>query len=192
VSQAFEKRYSVEVPKLRYGLNKEVFHLDRSFFEAFEFSAIEEGNLEVEATLEKFETHIDGRFHFKGTVILPCDRCLEPFPYEMEFDQRIVFSKDEDLEFDTDEVILIDDSVPVIFLATDFYDFIHLEIPLRKVPEPDIHLCAPSVLEMLGLNPDGSEREPAPVEEEEEEEADLDDPRWRMLRKLKDSQELDQ
>lgn len=190
MSQAFEKRYSVEVPKLRYGLNQEVFHLDRSFFEAFEFSVIEEGTMRVDATFEKFETHIDGRFHFSGTVILNCDRCMEPYPYQMEFDQRIVFSKDEDLEFETDEVILLDDSVPVVFLATDFYDFIHLEIPLRRVPEPDIHLCAPSVLEMLGLNPDGSEREP--VEEEEEPEMDEFDPRWQTLRKLKDSTELDQ
>jgi uncharacterized protein len=190
VNQAFEKRYSVEVPKLRYGLNQEVFHLDRSFFEAFEFSVIEEGELRVDATLEKFETHIDGRFDFAGTVYLNCDRCLEPYPYQMDFEQRIVFSKDEDLEFETDEVILLDDSVPVIFLATDFYDFIHLEIPLRRVPDPEVHLCAPAVLEMLGLNPDGSEREPEP--EEENEEPDEFDPRWQTLRNLKDSETLDQ
>jgi uncharacterized protein len=190
VNQAFEKRYSVEVPKLRYGLNKEVFHLDRSFFEAFEFSVIQEADMQVDATFEKFETHIDARLHFSGHVVLPCDRCLEPYPQKMDFNQRIVFSKDEDLEFETDEVILLDDSVPLISLATDFYDFIHIEIPLRRVPPTEIHLCAPIVLEMLGLNPDGSEREPEVVEEEQE--VDAIDPRWQMLRKLKDSTELDQ
>ena len=179
--------YSVEVPKLRYGLNQDVFHIDRSFFEAFEYSAIQEGELRVDVEITKYETHLDAHFHFVGWISLECDRCLELYRHALDFRQQIIYSFDEDLEFDTDEVVLLDESVPVIHLAQDFYDFIHLEIPLRKVPAPQIHLCAPEVLELLNLNPDGSERAPIVTEEEEEDESD---PRWQALRKLKDFEDL--
>jgi uncharacterized protein len=188
VDKSLDKKYAIEVPKLRYGLNEETFHIDRSFFQAFEYSPIQEGDLTVHVAITRFSTHLDAKFHFKGTVTLECDRCMEPYPHSMEFLQRIVYSFDASLDFDTDEVVLLDESVPVIHLVTDFYDFIVLEIPFRKVPEAEIHLCDAKVLELLNLNPDGSER--APIEGGEDEE-NLD-PRWLALKKLNDSQEIEQ
>ncbi len=189
MEKSFERKYSVEVPKLRYGANEEAFELDRSFFEEFEFSPIHEGKLKVKLKVEKTNTHLDARFQIVGDIVIDCDRCLEPYPYSVDFETRIVYSYDEDLEFETDEVILIDRSVPVLYLAQDFYDFLVIQIPLRKVPEPSVHICAPEVLAMLGLNPDGSQ-----IEESEQEKGDDDseeniDPRWHALKKFKDSEQ---
>jgi uncharacterized metal-binding protein YceD (DUF177 family) len=186
VELPFGKKYSVEVPKLVFGLNTESFHIDRSFFEAFEFSHIPDGDLTVKAEITRYATHLDAKFFFDGWVSLECDRCMEPYRHGMKFQQRIVYTFDESLEFDTDEVVLIDESVPVIHLAQDFYDFIHLEIPLRKVPSAKVHLCAPEVLELLNLNPDGSEKVEQVLDEEPL------DPRWQALKKLKDSQDSEQ
>ncbi len=135
--------------------------------------------------IDKSTTHLDAKFRFTGEIMIECDRCLEPYPYPLDFEVRIVYSFDEELEFDTDEVILIEDSTPVIYFARDLYDFIVLEMPLRRVPSTDVHLCAPQVLELLGLNPDGSPKEPEELETEEE----TTDPRWQALNKLKDSKE---
>lgn len=186
VEKSFERKYSVDIPKLQFGLNDDTFAIDSAFFAEFEFSPIHEGQLKVAASIDRLTTHLDAKFHFTGQIQIECDRCLEPYPYALDFETRIVFTFDDELEFDTDEVILIDPSAPTIFLAQDFYDLIVLEIPLRRVPEAEVHLCAPQVLELLGLNPDGSPKAPAPEEEEEEE---IIDPRWQALNKLKDSKE---
>lgn len=186
VDKLFERKYSVDVPKLRLGLNEDSFAVDSSFFANFEFSPIHEGNLKVDMVIDRSTTHLDAKFQFVGEIMIECDRCLEPYPYPVEFETRIVFSFDEELEFDTDEVVLIDPATPVLFLAQDFYDFIVLQIPLRRVPEPSVHICAPQVLDLLGLNPDGSPKE---VVEGDSEDEDETDPRWQALKKLKDSQE---
>lgn len=182
MERSFERKYSVDVPKLRYGLNEEVFTVDASFFAAFEFSPIQEGNLKVALTIDKSATHLDAKFHFLGEIMIECDRCLEPYPYPLDFETRIVYTFDEELEFDTDEVVLIEESTPTLFLAQDIYDFIVLQIPLRRVPAAEVHLCAPNVLDLLGMNPDGSPKEPAPQEEVEQD----GDPRWDTLKKLKE------
>jgi uncharacterized protein len=183
VDKAFERKYSIEVPKLGHGLNHVAFSVDTAFFAEFEFSPIQEGNLQVSCVIDRSSTHLDGKFHFQGDIMIECDRCLEPYPYPLDFEERIVYSFDESLEFDTDEVVLIEESTPTLFFAQDFYDFIILQIPLRRVPEPEVHLCAPQVMELLGLHPDGTPKE---VVEPEEDEKPID-PRWDALHKLKDS-----
>ena len=188
MDKVFERKYSVDVPKLRYGLNEEEFTVDKAFFEAFEFSPIQEGLVQAQVVIDKSSTHLDAKIHFQGEITLECDRCLEPYPHKLDFGARIVYSFDEELEFDTDEVVLIEESTPTIFFAQDFYDFIVLQIPIRRVPDASVHLCAPEVLNLLGMNPDGSPKEPEPVEEEEEEEMDAEDPRWNALKRLKDQE----
>lgn len=186
VDKLFERKYAIDIPKLSYGVNEDSFTVDSSFFAEFEFSPIHEGNLKVDAVILRTETQLDAKFHFHGVIDLECDRCLEPYPFPLDFEMRVVFAYDAELEFDTDEVMLIEESTPVLYMAKDFYDFIVLQIPLRRIAEPDVHLCAPNVLELLGLNPDGTAKEPEVEEEESEDEMD---PRWQALKKLKDSKE---
>jgi uncharacterized metal-binding protein YceD (DUF177 family) len=188
VDKLFERKYSLEVPKLQYGLNEDVFTVDSTFFAAFELSPIQEGNVKVVVTIDKCTTHLDAKFHFTGEIMIECDRCLEHYPFRLDFESRIVYTFEESLEFDTDEVVLIEESTPILAFAQDFYEFISLQIPVRRVPAPEVHICAPKVLELLGLNPDGSPREPA-VEDDNEPEAMEEDPRWQALKKLKSNQD---
>lgn len=182
MDKAFANRYAIEIPKLRPGLNEDEFHIDSSFFQAFEYSLIQEGKVDVRAKINKYETHLEGNFHFAGHIVLECDRCLEEYPHQIEFSVRIIFAYDETLEFETDEVILVDREDPVIFLADDFYDFISLQVPLRKVPDATVHICPPEVLAYLDGGP-GEEEEEISGEDEPEV-----DPRWEALKKLKDSE----
>lgn len=173
----FEKRYSVEIPKLILGFQKEEFHVDNDFFGHFEHSPVQEGDLVVEAGITKTNTHIDVVFDIKGNIVLECDRCTEPYPQAIEAQYRVIYAYDERLEVDTDEVVLIDPNEPFLSLVQEIYDFIILEIPIRKVPPESVHKCPPEVLRLL-----------AQGEEETEKEADEEvDPRWEALRKLKDN-----
>lgn len=176
----FDHTYSIELSKLRFGLNEDVFELDRSFFEAFEFSLVRDGELKVISEITKNDNHLDAMFRFNGHIILECDRCTEPYPHALDIERRVIFTNDPELEFDEDEVVVIDRKEQWLDLSGDFFDFVNLEVPIRKVPPKEIHLCPPAVLQILGLDENGNEIEP--VEEEEE----TIDPRWAELKKLKD------
>ncbi|MEM7039279.1 MAG: DUF177 domain-containing protein [Bacteroidota bacterium] len=180
----FERQYALELPKLRHGDNVDHFDIDSSFFEAFEFSPVNEGEVAVDVTITKLETHLDAKFEFNGHIVLNCDRCMEPYPHVLNSTRRVIFAYDEDLEFDTEEVILIEHNHSMLYLSKDLYDFVLLEIPIRKVPHPSVHICPPNVLEILGLNPDGTEK----VVEAEEEDDEPVDPRWAALKNLKDKE----
>jgi len=64
-------------------------------------------------------------------------------------------------------------------LLQEFYDFLNLAVPIRKVPDSKIHICPPEVLALLGLDEEG-----APVSSKEESSEEVD-PRWAALKKLK-------
>ena len=184
MDKEFVRRYSVEIPKLDFGENVDEFEIDSSFFEAFENAPVEAGDVHVQALIVKHRRFLDARFTFKGNIVLHCDRCLEPYPYDLEFQQNVIYSYDEKLEFDTDEVVLVDENEPRLNLSGDFYDFVVLQVPLRKIPPVEIHTCPDAVLELLGLKAKAQTEEEAEVKPEEEEENI--DPRWAALKKLKD------
>jgi uncharacterized metal-binding protein YceD (DUF177 family) len=188
VDNSFERKYSIELSKLRFGLNEEVFNIDRSFFSEFEYSEIEDGDVEVKVSITKLTSHLDSRLAFAGQVMLPCDRCMEPYPHQIHFEERVIFTTDSEMEFDHDEVVVYDESVQWLPLSSEFFDFIHLQLPFRRVPPIEVHLCPPSVLEILGLDAQGNEIE-RKAEEPDEENDEEGDPRWAALKKLKDQQE---
>lgn len=181
MAKKFERKYSFEVPKLRDGENTEQYEIDSSFFQEFESPVLSEGQIQVEAKIMKYHRHLDVTFQFNGAVVLNCDRCLEPYDEALDFEQRVVYAYDEDLEINTDEVVLIDENNPHLYVGKDLYDFIVLQVPLRKVPSEEIHVCPESVLQMLG------EIESPESEEETSEEEEID-PRWAALKKLKDQE----
>lgn len=176
MDKIFDKKYSIELPKLVLGEQEEVFQIDNSFFEHFENSPIREGSIQIKAKITKFNTHLDITFDLKGTIVLECDRCLEDYPHQLKSSERIIYTYDEKSEKETGDVILIDKNEPLLLLGSDFHELIFLEIPIRKVPLPSVHKCAPGVLALINnVDADGNR-----IEEEET------DPRWNELKKLKD------
>jgi uncharacterized metal-binding protein YceD (DUF177 family) len=193
VDNLFERKYSVELSKLLFGLNEEVFKIDRSFFTEFELSQIEDGDVDVKVSITKHTSHLDVTIAFEGRVMLPCDRCLEPWPYDLKVEERVIFTTDSEMEFDFDEVVVIEDSVNWLPLYTEFFDFMHIHLPIRKVPPAEVHLCPPAVLEILGLDAQGNESDSYRIErkpeEDQAEEDEVIDPRWAALKKLKNKEE---
>ena len=179
MDKEFIKKYSVEIPKLEFGENREAFEIDSSFFDAFEHAPIADGDVNVEANFYRHKRHLEARLLFQGEITLRCDRCLEPYPYPIDFKTLVIYSYDEDLDFGTDEVVVIDEDNPILDLSRDLFDFVSLQVPLRRVPAPEIHTCPDHVLELLGLK-ESKTKQVATIDED-----DID-PRWAALKKLKD------
>lgn len=183
--RSFERRYSINVARLKEGRHEETFEFDHEFFEYMESDLVSQGKVDLTLKLTKYSRHIDARFHFHGQVEIPCDRCGQPYPQPIEEIKQIIYSFDDEMKFDGYEVIYVDPSEPFLQFVQEAYDFIHLALPMRRVPDESIHLCSPDVLELLGLDAQGN---PLPDEEPEPGD-DSDEPvdeRWAALKKLRD------
>jgi uncharacterized protein len=181
VDKSFDRTYSLELPKLPLGKSEQEFEIGDHFFGHFEFSPVKAGKVHASLVVVKYTTHLDVSFSFDGQIQLECDRCTELFPYPIHVTRRVIFTFEDvpGLEDEHEDVKSVSRDEPLLSLVEEFYDFINLEVPLRKVPPASVHLCSPEVLQLLGLDAEGNE-----VETEEE-----IDPRWAKLKGLTDDSE---
>lgn len=177
--QKFNNLYSLNLAQLSLGKQEESFELNRSFFEHFDFGLSQNGQVQATLQIHKYEHHLDVTYLLKGSVEVACDRCLEPYLQPIDSEHRLIYSFDPEQKFEDTEVIQVKDDLTPLLIAQELYDFTQVSLPLRRVPEPEVHLCDPKILEVLGIDEDGNR-----IETDEKGEDEID-PRWAALKKLK-------
>ncbi len=150
MKKAFERQYSLDVPKLRMGHNEERYIVNSEFLTHFETSYIEDCEVDAVVQVEKYHSHLDTKFHLKGWAQVECDRCLELIKIPIESNHRVIYSFSEKMEETDDmEVIYISENQPHISLVQDLYDFIGIAIPFRNVHEDIGEQCDPKIMQYI-------------------------------------------
>ncbi len=174
------QQYSIPFTGLKLGIHDFEFEMDDAFFCEFEYSLVKSGKLKAELELDKQETIMILHFHISGEMKLGCDVCLADYPYSVEIKERqiVKLNGSEDLEDDTEEIIVLKRSETEINVATLIYEFITLAVPYisRCADEGNTKWCD------LGMITKLQQLAPGPKEVEEEE---IADPRWEALKKIK-------
>ncbi|MDX1629974.1 MAG: DUF177 domain-containing protein [Fulvivirga sp.] len=168
-------QFNIDIYKLKNGSHDYHFSIGNDFLEAFPGDIIDNGSGEVYVTLEKSETLIEVSFTFDMVTTLLCDRSLEEFEYPIKTSKALIYKfGDEEKDLD-DEIVIIPTGTQRINLAQHIYDYLSLEIPMKKLhprygadDEADDELVYTSTKEA--------------IEESKNEEAI--DPRWEALQKL--------
>lgn len=174
------REFSIELPKLRNGKNEFHFEVGEKFFGHFEQPIVSEGMVQVNLELHKSLNQLDARFQIEGVVSLTCDRCVLPFSFPIKSEKRLIYTYQEagvELEEDLDEVLYIEPKAHLLDVSQEVYDFICLEIPIRKVPEDCGDDCLNNPLNLL--------KEKGIIGTVDEEAEGFSDPRWEALKKLK-------
>lgn len=173
-------QYIIDIPKLKEGSNSQNFAIDSSFFSGFENSLISEGYAEIQAIITKFQKRIEVLFTYSGFLMLECDRCLEPFKYVINGTKKVIYSYEVLSSTKSEnEVIYLTPTETKIDLSQDIYDFISLEMPVKKIAEVSVHTCPEEINNLIQLEEeliDSSDPENLST-----------DPRWEALKKLKNS-----
>lgn len=209
--------YKIDIFRLDNKQYVHEFEGDNQFFAEFEQDEIGKGNFKAKVTLDKSETMIQLLYEIEAVVELTCDRSLEQFDYPISITKKMILKFADRTEEVTDELMLIDRHVQQINVAQDIFDFIFLEIPIKRLHpkfvqeevegfdeededdedwDDDDLLWEDEEGEFVyttggGDDDDEDEEE---YEEEEEEESSEDnseapiDPRWAILKNLKNNQ----
>jgi uncharacterized metal-binding protein YceD (DUF177 family) len=172
------QEYSIPFTGLKLGVHQFEFEVNDSFFKEFEYSLVKSGRLKVILDLEKQETMMLLHFHIKGSIGLGCDVCLADYPYPVDFKemQIVKLSGDDNLEDDTEEIVVLKRNETEINVATLIYEFINLSAPYisRCEDEGNTEWCDREMIAKL------EQLAPGPKEK-----IDDADPRWEALKNIK-------
>ena len=150
------------------------FDLNDSYFEALDNAEVKKGSLHVSVSIRKATGFFELSFHTVGTIIIPCDRCLDDMEQSVETDNRLVVKLGSEYS-EEDEIIVVPENEGILDMSWFIYEFVALVIPIRHVHAPG--KCNPAMTQALEeLSADRSS---------DEESAQEIDPRWEALLKLK-------
>jgi len=171
--------YIVPFSGMKVGKHQFDYRIRKEFFDAFEYSEIKDGDLNVIVTVDKSETMMIMNFDIAGEITMECDICLGELKHSIETKYRQIFkfSDDEDLKLD-DEITYVRSTEFEVNIAPFVIEFINLSKPNKSRHEDGE--CDEDLLAVLD--------EYLLVEEEEIEESIEEeeiDPRWNALKKLK-------
>ncbi len=166
------KDFEVQIFGLDNGDHNYDFRINKSFFQLFPNSLVENGKGVAFLRIEKSETMMHLHFKLEVVVELICDVTLEEFDFPIHTeDELIIKFGEEEIEL-SEDVMIINRNATSINVAKFIYEFVSLAIPMKKL-HPKIKDQERSDL----IYSDKSED----VESSEEE----IDPRWEVLKKLK-------
>jgi uncharacterized protein len=189
------KKYDIDIFMLNNGTHEYEFEINKEFFELFENSLLENGSGKVQVELDKSETMIQMKIHSKGEVELICDRTLENFDEPFEISSKVIFKYgEENMEID-DDIYMIEKNTQKINIAQIIYDYISLTIPMKKLhpslrdEEDDLNEENYIEGKLVYSSTDPVDEESADnlLNKEESDKNEDIDPRWNVLKKLKDN-----
>jgi uncharacterized metal-binding protein YceD (DUF177 family) len=173
------QEYRIPFTGLKIGKHQFDFEIDERFFNQFDYSLVKSGSLKAVMELDKQETMLLLHFDIKGDIFLNCDYCLSDFPSPVSISERqiVKFSDDENLEDDTDEIIVLGKNEHEIDVSQLIYEYINLAVPLfsRCADVGDTEYCDKEVIEKLKT---------LSADKKSEENTDAD-PRWEALKNIK-------
>lgn len=172
------KDFDIHILKLSDNIHEFEFQIDDSFFQMFDNALLEKGSLEAKVAVDKTSARLEFTFDIHGTIELICDRSLEPFKKTIASENTILFKFSDTYAELSDDVYQIPHGEHKINVAQFIYEFISLEIPMRKLhPKFDLD-------EFEDEEDDDFIYTSGEAEEDIKEETI--DPRWNELNKLID------
>jgi len=167
--------YTISISGLKEGQHTFDFEIGNEFFEEFEESEIKEGRLKAYIEMEKRSSHLTLLVRISGTVMICCDRCLEMFARPLQCENRLLVKPGKSISDDDPDIISLSSDENEVDLRQNFYEYIHLALPIKRVHPDDKNgnsTCNPEMLKKL---------KELLVDEEDEKHID---PRWDDLKKL--------
>lgn len=172
-------KYNIEFKGLSEGPHEFDFKINNKFFEHFEGSLVEKGEVKTDVLLIKRSTFIKIHLKINGWVELICDRCLETYEQEITNEAELFVKFGEESFEDDENVIWVLPEEHAINLAQPIYEYVSLGIPMRHIHPKNKNgkrECDPEMLKKL------KKFKYSNIEEKES-----TDPRWDALKNLRNN-----
>ncbi|MBX7240099.1 MAG: DUF177 domain-containing protein [Bacteroidia bacterium] len=173
MDKSFEKIFSLNLNRIKTGLNHEQFELNGDFFSHFENTPVQDCGLKADLEIHRTDSHIDVKFHIHGYVVVSCDRCADDMKLPLDTQERVIYSFSEKMKDAGDtEVLYVDEKATELTLVQELYDFVCIALPFRKVHEDIGENCDPEIMKYI-ISDSGDDDNEKEI-----------DPRWESLKNI--------
>jgi uncharacterized metal-binding protein YceD (DUF177 family) len=165
------KTFGINIAGLSNKVHQFEYEFGDEFFRIYGSDLVSTGPFRADVTLNKFETFIEAEFIIKGKVRLVCDRSLETFDHPINLSKKIVFKFGDHDEEITDEIVMIHRDTATLEIGQYIYEFIGLAVPLKRLHPR--------------FQDEDQNSEGGIIYTSGESDEPKSDPRWEILKKLK-------
>lgn len=151
------------------------FSLDNGFFAGIDGEEFQKGSVEAHVEVKKHRDVFDFTFSMAGSVIVPCDRCLDELEIEVNTESSLKV-KLGDTYADEGDIVIVPEADGDFNVAWYLYEFIALALPMKRVHAPG--KCNHEMTGRLKKHSYATDDEAADDDTQERE----TDPRWETLK----------
>ena len=108
------------------------YDLDDAYFKKIDSPEVQKGNIKAKVSVLKKLSTYELQFVIEGTVIIPCDRCLDDMVQSIHYKEKLQV-KFGDTFSEEDEIVIVPEAEGAINIAWFLYEFIVLNIPMKHV-----------------------------------------------------------
>ena len=180
--------YTIDLKNLTPGTHDFEYLLENKFFVDIDGNEVQKGHVHVQLTVKKSLIAFELNFQIAGTVIIPCDRCLDDMELPIETQDKLIVKFGKEYAEESDEIVIVPEEEETINVAWFMYEFIALAIPIKHVHAAG--KCNKAMVAKLRQHTAISRDDLAePLDEGQEEASDeqdaaVSDPRWDALKGL--------
>ncbi len=160
-----KREYIISFVGLKLGFHDFDFEIDDAFFEKYEYSMIQKGELKAHLQLEKKETMFIALFTVDGFIHTTCDRCTDDLKLPIHGEFQLIYKFGHEESHDENLIVLHPDEYQ-LDVSDAIYELIIISLP-NKVTHPQ-GACNPEMMELINQHSIFST-------EEEEEDEDWED-----------------
>lgn len=136
----------IDLAGLKEGETAFGFDLGDAYFEAVGGQEAKGGNVHVDLKVSRSGGIYRLDFHTEGTVIVPCDICLDDMEQPVSGDNTLTARLGEEYSED-DDLITVGKDDPLLDVSWFIYEFIALGLPIKHVHTPG--KCNPAMIKVL-------------------------------------------
>jgi len=186
--------YKIDLKNMQQDVHTYEYLLDSLFFTNIGGEDVQKGKVNTKLTVSKIGEAFNLSFSFNGVVVIPCDRCLDDMDFPIDTSARLIVKLGRDYSEESDEIVIIPEDEGIINLAWFLYEFVALAIPIKHVHAPGKcnrqmstklkkHLAKSDDDQSFGMD---SAEDIIITDDDQEEEEEKTDPRWNILKGLKE------
>ena len=124
--------YNIVLKDLSNELRIFEYDLDNVYFKKIDSPEIQKGDIKAKVNVQKKLSTYELQFLLDGSVIIPCDRCLDDMVQPIHYKEKLQVKFGNALS-EEDEIVIVPEADGAINIAWFLYEFIVLNIPLKHV-----------------------------------------------------------
>lgn len=167
-------KYNVDLKGLKAATLELEFDLDNLFFGDIDGEEFQKGAVKAVVTVRKNRDVFELAFSLNGTVVVPCDRCLDDLEIDVATENTLRVKLGDEYA-DEGDIVIVPEQDGDLNIAWYLYEFIALALPMKRVHAPG--KCNQEMTGRLGKHSAGAD-------DDSREDADMVDPRWAGLKNI--------